>query len=111
MELIDKAAVVAEIKGCEKICENYMSLHKDTVSQGIANAKRAVCQHFIKFINTLEVKEVDLELYKQGWKDAVEKACKFIKERISFEDSWHVEGETSILDKVIEDFKKYMEEQ
>ena len=44
-------------------------------------------------------------------KDAfIEKAYKFIKERFSFEDLWHVEGETSISDKVIEDLKKYMEE-
>ena len=41
----------------------------------------------------------------------IEKVCEFIKERFSFEDSWHVEGETTILDKVIEDIKKYMEEQ
>lgn len=39
----------------------------------------------------------------------IEKVREFIKERFSFKDSWHVEGETSILDKVIEDFKKYME--
>ena len=60
-QYIDKAAVVAEIKRCEKICENYIALHKDTVSQGIANAKRRVCQQIIEFINTLEAKEVDLE--------------------------------------------------
>jgi len=52
--------------------------------------------------------ETDIEYLR---KDAfIEKACQFIKERLSFEDSWHVEGESSILDKVIEDFKKYMEE-
>ena len=38
-------------------------------------------------------------------------AYEFIKECFSFEDSWHVEGETTIMDKVIEDFKKAMEEQ
>ena len=38
----------------------------------------------------------------------IEKACKFIKERLFFEDSWHVEGENCVLDKVIEDFKSYM---
>ena len=38
----------------------------------------------------------------------IEKAEEFIKERFSFEDSWHVEGETSIMDKVIEDFKNYV---
>lgn len=40
----------------------------------------------------------------------IEKVREFIKERFSFEDSWHVESETSILDKVIGDFKKYVEE-
>ena len=61
MELIDKSKLLEELKRCEKICENYISSHQDAVSQGIANAKRAVCQHFIKFLDTLEVKEVDLE--------------------------------------------------
>ena len=41
----------------------------------------------------------------------IKKVLEFIKERFYFEDSWHVEGETSIMDKVIEDFKKYVEEQ
>lgn len=36
-----------------------MALHKDAVSQGIANAKRKVCQQIIDFINTLEIKDVD----------------------------------------------------
>ncbi len=40
----------------------------------------------------------------------IKKACEFIKERFYFDDSWHTEGETCISDKVIEDFKKYMEE-
>ena len=57
MELIDKSKLLEELKRCEKICEDYMSSHKDAVSQGIANAKRAVCQHFIKFLDTLEVKD------------------------------------------------------
>lgn len=39
----------------------------------------------------------------------IERACKFIKERLSFEDSWHVEGEDCMLDKVIKDFKAYVE--
>jgi hypothetical protein len=58
-QYIDKSKLLEELKRCEKICDNYIFSHKDAVSQGIANAKRAVCQHFIKFINTLEVKEVD----------------------------------------------------
>ena len=51
-------------------------------------------------------KDTDIEYTRT---DAfIEKACEFIKERFSFEDSWHVEGETTILDKIIEDFKNYM---
>ena len=38
----------------------------------------------------------------------IEKACEFIKERLFFEDSWHIEGEVSISDKVFEDFKNYL---
>ena len=59
MKLIDKSKLLEELRKCEKICEDYMSSHKDAVSQGIANAKRVMCQHIIKIINTLEVKEVD----------------------------------------------------
>ena len=60
MELIDKFKLLEELKKCEKICEDYMFSHKDAISQGIANAKRAMCQHIIKIINTLEVKEVGI---------------------------------------------------
>ena len=52
--------------------------------------------------------EKDIEYVRKD--DFIEKACRFIKERLSFDDSWHVEGEDCMLDKVIEDFKKYMEE-
>ena len=61
MKLIDKSKLLEELRKCEKICEDYMFSHKDAVRQGIANAKRAMCQHIIKIINNLEVKEVDLE--------------------------------------------------
>ena len=69
MELIDKSTLVEEIKKCEKICKDYMLSHKDDVSQGIANAKRAMCQHIIKIISTLEVKEVDLDRTIDKWID------------------------------------------
>ena len=72
MKLIDKVKLLEELKKCEKICEDYMLSHKDAVSQGIANAKRTVCQHIIKIINTLEVKEVSLEnsmTCEVGWYD------------------------------------------
>lgn len=38
----------------------------------------------------------------------IERAYKFFKERLFFDDSWHVEGEDCMLDKVIKDFKKYI---
>ena len=67
MELIDKSKLLEELKRCEKICEDYMLSHKDVVSQGIAKAKRAMCQHLIKFLDTLEVKEVDLDKEIHSW--------------------------------------------
>ena len=60
---------------------------------------------YVKQDNT---KETDIEYIRTDI--FIEKVCEFIKERFSFEDSWHVEGETTILDKVVEDFKKYMEQ-
>ena len=60
-QYIDKSALVAEIERWGKICEDYMALHRDAVGQGIANAKRRVCQQIIEFINTLEVKEISDE--------------------------------------------------
>lgn len=38
----------------------------------------------------------------------IERAYKFFKERLFFDDSWHVEGEDCMLDKVIKDFKEYI---
>ena len=60
-EYINKSELLKELKKCEKICEDYMLSYKDAVSQGIANAKRALCQQFIEFINNIEVKNVDLK--------------------------------------------------
>lgn len=71
-QYIDKSELLEELKKCEKICEDYMFSHKDAVSQGIANAKRAMCQHIIKIINTLETKGVNLEnsmTCEVGWYD------------------------------------------
>ena len=73
-QYIDKSKLLGELKNCEKICEDYMLSHKDAVSQGIANAKRAMCQHIIKIINTLETKEVEekFECPNIKIKDAIE---------------------------------------
>ena len=41
----------------------------------------------------------------------IEKACNFIDERLNFDDNaWYIEGEVTVKDKVIEDFKNYMKE-
>ena len=65
MELIDKAAVVAEI-------ESYISHYKDIVAKidrndstwadsvSMIDARIDVLQHLLSFLDTLEVKEVDL---------------------------------------------------
>lgn len=64
-ELIDKSAVVAEIEG-------YISNYKDIVAKtdrndstwvdfvSMIDAKIDVLQHLLSFLNTLEVKEVDI---------------------------------------------------
>lgn len=66
MKLIDKDAVVAEIEG-------YISNYKDIVAKtdrndstwvnsvSMIDAKIGVLQHLLSFLNTLEVKEADLE--------------------------------------------------
>ena len=71
MELIDKAAVVAEI-------ERYISNYKEIVvktdrndstwvdSVSMIDAKIYVLQHLLFFLDTLEVKEVDFE---KEWKE------------------------------------------
>lgn len=66
-------ALVAEIERRKKICENYMALHKDAVSQGIAYAKLKVCQQIIDFINTLEVKEIPETIHTECKK--IKKLC------------------------------------
>lgn len=39
----------------------------------------------------------------------IEKACAFIRERLIFDDNaWYVEGEVTLKDKVIEEFRNYM---
>ena len=39
----------------------------------------------------------------------IEKACKFIDERLIFEDkAWYTDGEVTLKDEVIEEFKNYM---
>ena len=56
---------------------------------------------------TEKSKEDDIEYTRT---DAfMEKACNFIDERLNFDDNaWYIEGEVTVKDKVIEDFKNYI---
>lgn len=56
--LIDKAAVVAEIKRIDKSIgsDRFLSEYEQGCNQG----KEDVCDDLLSFIDTLEVKEVDL---------------------------------------------------
>ena len=58
-----------------------------------------------------EVLEAIQESYKQGYKDAVDKACEFLKSyRQETPDGMgYIAG--IVNDETIEDFRKYMEEQ
>ena len=59
MELIDKAAVVAEIERLRKSFKviSVASPSRDTTLENIAKA--ALCRQILSFLDTLEVKEVD----------------------------------------------------
>ncbi len=92
VELIDKAAVVAGIEG-------YISNYKDIVAKtdrndstwvdfvSMIDAKIDVLQHLLSFLNTLEVKETD-DAYKQGYNDAIDKACKWLKYNFNMPDDF-----------------------
>ena len=105
MELIDKAALVAEI---EKRIEETKGMQPkfDQFWAGNISAFKGV----LKILDTLEVKEVDLKLnklYKQGWKDAVAKASIFVYQlATAFPDTSYTDA-----DNMTDGFKKYMEEQ
>ena len=74
-ELIDKAAVVAEIEG-------YISNYKDIVAKtdrndsswvdfvSMIDAKIGVLQHLLSFLNTLEVKDVQEESVSKNMEEA-----------------------------------------
>lgn len=64
MKLIDKDAVVAEINSIIDVLEKnsgYLG--------GIRNIQKAICDKILSFIDTIEIKEVDLE---KEYKDFVE---------------------------------------
>lgn len=64
MELIDKADVVAEIKrimDAENVSINSFEHHRNTSEKQRYNARMALLEHILSFLNTLKVKEVDLD--------------------------------------------------
>ena len=64
MELIDKADVVAEIKrimDAENESINSFEHHRNTSEKQQYNARMALLERILFLINTLEVKEVDLD--------------------------------------------------
>jgi hypothetical protein len=94
MELIDKAAIVAEIERRKQTWQ-----HQD---QQYVNGGKDVCDYLLGFLDTLEVREKDST-------DAfVKKACKWLKNNAYF----YVNDLTGSLDEIrlIENFKKALEE-
>ena len=52
-------------------------------------------------------KDTDIEYIRTDV--IIERAVQFIKERLNFDDNaWYIEGEVTVKDQVIEDFKDYM---
>lgn len=65
MELIDKAAIVAEIRRMIKNAELYIEHHcdnNDMLRYSFEHQRLAMCE-LLSFIDTLEVKEVQEEPY------------------------------------------------
>lgn len=63
MELIDKAAVVTEIKRLISIANSQYDLvgDEDIRNRILWSQQASVCSQILSFIDTLEVKEMDLE--------------------------------------------------
>ena len=80
MELIDKAAVVVEIKRIYN--EDYKFLPSDLV-ESVQDFK----DDLLIALDTLEVKETD-DAYKQGYNDAIDKACKWLKYNFNMPDDF-----------------------
>lgn len=63
MELIDKAAVVAEIKRLISIANSQYDLvgDEDIRNRILWSQQASVCSQILSFLDTIEVKEMDLE--------------------------------------------------
>ena len=72
MELIDKDALVAEIERQQRRCD-ILYQSNDVELRKTAAIQNGVYCYILSFLNTLEVKEVDLEKvieeYFKGWTD------------------------------------------
>lgn len=74
MKLIDKAAVVAEIERRKKIVEKRLYINNSYSEEWNATWERDKALYdaynsLLSFIDTLEVKEVDLESEFKSWLD------------------------------------------
>ena len=66
MKMIDKDALVAEIEKLKK-AEGWCQVGKDTADVYYARGFRFACERIIDALNTLEVKEIDLEKETKKW--------------------------------------------
>ena len=106
-QYIDKDALVAEIKRLIKNAKLYIEHHhdhNDKLRYSFEHQRLAMCE-LLSFINTLEVKEMDLEIdalrteYEKGRHDAIAGMSKFV---------WSEEDERKLelLKALIEDAKE-----
>lgn len=57
-------------------------------------------------------RETTMYGWELGYKDAIDKACKWFEEHLLLDDpKWYVEGEKTLQEKMIDDLRKAMEEQ
>lgn len=105
MKLIDKDAVVEEIgRRLRKYEKEYDELAKYEVWITAKEIEHRIqgLKESLSILDTIEVKDTD---------DLINKGCNFIRERLRFDDdAWYTNGELTLKDKVIEEFKKYMKE-
>ena len=71
MKLIDKDAVVAEIERKEKYAQTLGDNAINGSMQQFYDGMKECCQQLSVFLDTLEVKEVDLEKESLTWEDMI----------------------------------------
>ena len=105
MKLIDKDAAVEEIRRrLRKYEKEYDELAKYEVWITAKEVEHRIqgLKEALSILDTIEVKDTDA---------FINKGCNFIRERLRFDDdAWYTNGELTLKDKVIEDFKHYMKE-